>query len=200
MAEWLGSITCHCGNTGVEWTLKKSQHTKLTLEKKILLPLLPRFKLATFPSWVWHSYGQAIQVTSYPGCVIYGNIHYTNLHTQASCMQARMCGCTNAHVRAHRHICIQKHALTQVMTHTHTHSLSLSLSLHTIAPSDRFSFCTCCIFTTCISNFGVLKWTETEMQKITPNCPVFYEVYITSRKATLDILIVFCMSHLSMCA
>ena len=27
---------CHCGNTGVEQTLNKSQHTKFTLEKKIL--------------------------------------------------------------------------------------------------------------------------------------------------------------------
>ena len=48
LAEWLGSFTCHCSNTGLEWTLNKSQHTKLTLEKKILPPLLPEFKLATF--------------------------------------------------------------------------------------------------------------------------------------------------------
>ena len=33
---------------GVEGTPNKSQHTKLTLEKKILPPLLPGFKLATF--------------------------------------------------------------------------------------------------------------------------------------------------------
>ena len=32
----------------VERTLNKSQHTKLTLEKKILPPLLPGFELATF--------------------------------------------------------------------------------------------------------------------------------------------------------
>ena len=35
LAEWLGSFTCHCGNMGVEQTPYKSQHTKLTLEKKI---------------------------------------------------------------------------------------------------------------------------------------------------------------------
>ena len=29
-----GFFTCHCGNTGVEWTTNKSQHTKLILEKK----------------------------------------------------------------------------------------------------------------------------------------------------------------------
>ena len=33
-AEWPGSFTCHCGNTGVEQTPNNSQHTKLTLEKK----------------------------------------------------------------------------------------------------------------------------------------------------------------------
>ena len=40
LAECPGSFTCHCSNTRVERTLNKSQHTKLTLEKKILLPLL----------------------------------------------------------------------------------------------------------------------------------------------------------------
>ena len=41
-------------------TLNKCQHTKFTLEKKILPPFLPRFELATFWSPVWHSYQQAI--------------------------------------------------------------------------------------------------------------------------------------------
>ena len=44
---------CHCGNTGVEQTPSKSQHTKLTLEKKVLLPLLPGFELTTFWPRVW---------------------------------------------------------------------------------------------------------------------------------------------------
>ena len=35
---------CHYGNTEVEWTLNKSKHTKLTLEKKILPPFLPGFE------------------------------------------------------------------------------------------------------------------------------------------------------------
>ena len=43
-----GSFTCHCGNTGVARTPNKNQHTKLTLEKKILLPLLPGFELTNF--------------------------------------------------------------------------------------------------------------------------------------------------------
>ena len=35
-------------NMGMERIPNKSQHTKLTLEKKILLPLLLGFELATF--------------------------------------------------------------------------------------------------------------------------------------------------------
>ena len=48
LAEWLGSFTCHCGNTGVERRLNKSQHTMLTLEKKNLPPHLPGFELTIF--------------------------------------------------------------------------------------------------------------------------------------------------------
>ena len=64
LAEWPGSFTCHCGNTGVEWTLNKSQHTKLTLEKKILRPPLTGFELAPFRSRVWRSNQQAISAPS----------------------------------------------------------------------------------------------------------------------------------------
>ena len=42
----------------------KSHHTKLTLEKKILQPLLPGFELRTIPSRVQRSYQQAIQALS----------------------------------------------------------------------------------------------------------------------------------------
>ena len=35
LAEWAGSFICHCGNIGMERTPNKSQHTKVTLEKKI---------------------------------------------------------------------------------------------------------------------------------------------------------------------
>ena len=52
---------CHLGSTGVEWTLNKSQHTKLTLEEKILPLLLLGFELATFPSRVGCSNQQAIR-------------------------------------------------------------------------------------------------------------------------------------------
>ena len=52
---------CHYGNMGVERTPSKSQHTKLTLEKKILPPLLPGFELATFRLRVLPSNQQAIQ-------------------------------------------------------------------------------------------------------------------------------------------
>ena len=44
----------------MERTPNKSQHTKLTQEKKILPPLLPGFELATFRSRVRRSYQQAI--------------------------------------------------------------------------------------------------------------------------------------------
>ena len=44
----------------MEWTSYKSRYTKLTLEKKILLSLLPRLELATFRSRVWCSSQQAI--------------------------------------------------------------------------------------------------------------------------------------------
>ena len=60
LTEWPGSFTCHCGNTGMERTPNKSQHTKLILEKKILPPLLPGFELATFWSRVRCTYQQAI--------------------------------------------------------------------------------------------------------------------------------------------
>ena len=56
LEEWPGSFTCHCSNTGVERTPTKSQHTKFTLEKKILPMLLPGFELTTFQSRVQHSY------------------------------------------------------------------------------------------------------------------------------------------------
>ena len=45
-------FTCHCGSTGMERTPNEIQHTKSTLEKKILPPLLPGFELATFRSRV----------------------------------------------------------------------------------------------------------------------------------------------------
>ena len=60
LAEWPGSFTSYCSNTGEEQTQNKSQHTKLTLEKKNLLPLLPGFELAIFRSRVRHSNQQAI--------------------------------------------------------------------------------------------------------------------------------------------
>ena len=48
---------CRRGNTGMEQTLNKCQHTKLTMEKTILLP---GFKLATF------NHESSALPTSYP--------------------------------------------------------------------------------------------------------------------------------------
>ena len=50
----------------MERTPNKSQHTKLTLEKKILPPLLPGFEFATFRSRVRRSNKQAI--SRLPSC------------------------------------------------------------------------------------------------------------------------------------
>ena len=61
LADWPGSFTCHCGNTGVERTPNKSQHRKLTPEKKPPLPLLLRPELAIFRWRIWH------WPASYPG-------------------------------------------------------------------------------------------------------------------------------------
>ena len=55
---------CDCGNTGVERTPNKSQHTKLTLEKKILPSLLLGFGLPTFRPRVRRSNQQAIPATA----------------------------------------------------------------------------------------------------------------------------------------
>ena len=60
LAEWPGSFTCHCSNPDLEWTPNKSQHAKLTPEKKILPTLLPGFELATFWSRVRRSNQQAV--------------------------------------------------------------------------------------------------------------------------------------------
>ena len=67
LAEWPGPFSCHCGYTGVERTPNKSQHTKMTLEKKILPPLLPGFELATFRSRVWRS---TKQLSTFRHCVV----------------------------------------------------------------------------------------------------------------------------------
>ena len=49
----------HCGNIRVKQTPNKCQHTKLTLEKNILPPLLPGLELATFRPRFLRSYQQA---------------------------------------------------------------------------------------------------------------------------------------------
>ena len=56
---------CHCGNTGVEQTQNTSQHTKLTVEKKILPLFELEFELGTFRSQVQWSYQQAILANGY---------------------------------------------------------------------------------------------------------------------------------------
>ena len=62
LAEWPGSFTCRCGNTGVERRPNKSQHTKLTLEKKILPSLLLVIRTCNLSIT-----SPTILPTSYPG-------------------------------------------------------------------------------------------------------------------------------------
>ena len=69
LAEWPGYFTCYCGDTGVERTPNKSQHTQLTMEKKILHSFLPRLELATFRSRVRRSYRQAFTASRWQGSV-----------------------------------------------------------------------------------------------------------------------------------
>ena len=95
------SFTCHCSNTEVERTPSKSQHTKLTLEKNILLPLLTEFELAIFGSRVRRSYHQTIPADSVR--ILNGNYHkvidtysaeYYVLVCVCACVceRARVCG------------------------------------------------------------------------------------------------------------
>ena len=62
LAGWSGSFTCYCSNTKVERIpiYYKSRHRKLTLEKKILLPLQQGFEPVTFQSRVRRSNHWAI--------------------------------------------------------------------------------------------------------------------------------------------
>ena len=69
LAEWLGSFTCHCSNTREEQTPNKSQHRKLTLEKKISQPILSGLKLANFWSWVRHSTNCAVPILTARVCL-----------------------------------------------------------------------------------------------------------------------------------
>ena len=55
LAEWLGSFTCYCVTRGWNVYWNKSQHRKLTLEKKILPLLLPELVPETFRSRVRHA-------------------------------------------------------------------------------------------------------------------------------------------------
>ena len=131
LAEWLGSFMCHCGNTGVERTPNKSWHTKLTLEKKILPPLLLGFELATFQSQVQHSNQQAIPApplshtyihTYHYGASATGS--YTNigkinivfhLHVWALCPGKFIRTCTGTRTSSNNSIIsthVQDHALT----------------------------------------------------------------------------------------
>ena len=97
LAEWPGSFMCHCRNTEVKRTPNKSQHTKLTLEKKILSPLLPGFELAAVWSRVWHSTNKLSRLSCSMCCR--RNQHFkvmkTYLWTMTLCLAAYDCEIMN---------------------------------------------------------------------------------------------------------
>ena len=55
LAEWLGSFTCHWGNTGGEWTLTKSQLTKLNYGEENSPAAPAGIRTTTYWSRVWRS-------------------------------------------------------------------------------------------------------------------------------------------------
>ena len=67
LAEWLGSFTCYCSNMGWNGYWNKSQHRKLTMEKKCLPPLLQGLKPAVFWWQVWRSNHWAIPAPQWSG-------------------------------------------------------------------------------------------------------------------------------------
>ena len=157
LAEWLGSFPYHCGNTGVERTPNKSQHTKLSLEKKILPPLLPGLGFATFWSWVWRPYQQALPALSLVH--IRGLYYVVCLHTYThSQLQVKSFRSASHRVktndvehyllldkdRRQNRIVQEDHKwdkghtgrtkLKEPPTHTHTHTLTQSFSLWNWGP------------------------------------------------------------------
>ena len=52
LAKWLGSFTCYCSNMGVNGYWNKSQHRKLTQEKRILPLLMLGLEPVTVWSWI----------------------------------------------------------------------------------------------------------------------------------------------------
>ena len=82
LAECPRSFPCHCDDKWVERTPNNRQHTKLTLEKKILLP---GFELATFRSRVRCSNQQAI-----PGPMRFVHNDLSHIDKQVNCANVVM--------------------------------------------------------------------------------------------------------------
>ena len=126
-----GVFMCHCGNTGVERTPNKSQHTKLTLEKKILPPLLPGFELFAFRSRVRRSNQQVIPASLHnialpklhrtaPYCTLYtlyvGLLQYATLH----CLHCTTLHCTVLHYTTPHYITLhstRQHCVYYITRH-----------------------------------------------------------------------------------
>ena len=70
---------------GLERAPNKSHHTTLTLEKKILPPLLSRFELSTFRSRVRRSYQQAVVISLIAVIITFKCYREDNIHYGGSC-------------------------------------------------------------------------------------------------------------------
>ena len=99
---------------------KKSQHRKMTMEKKLLPPLLQGFEPATFQSRVRRSNHGAIPS---PRCIKQSQ-HGSNKPTGRWRERSR-----RRMVLAVTHTHTHTHARTHARTHTHTHTLKKTLTV-----------------------------------------------------------------------
>ena len=81
LAEWPGFFLC------VTAYRSKSQHRKLTLEKKFFPSLWPRLEPLIFRSWVWHCKYWAI-----PAMGLWAHVNCGDEHSQATLDQHKVIG------------------------------------------------------------------------------------------------------------
>ena len=89
----------HCGNTGAEWTQKKSQHTKLTPEKNIFSSFLPGLEIAAFRSRLRRSANKLSRLPGFQHPVNHEDLSGRNVRHQSrvsnlvlTCSQPRRIG------------------------------------------------------------------------------------------------------------
>ena len=89
LVMWPGSFSSNCGNTGKERKPNKSQHRKLNLEKKILLPGL---ELTIFLlSWGWRSTSWAIALPTCHFFIPKTRLRFLSYNCVILCTQYILC-------------------------------------------------------------------------------------------------------------